>query len=130
MAPTRELWTSNLVDAARALGDTEHQRNRWLAPDAFAWERPEELINTIWNDSLLELFIEEYGTVLPRVQAEAAIALRDELNKYCEATPKNLDPEQVLADPRWEAVRGKARSFVAAFESHPSECPSNGQLGR
>jgi hypothetical protein len=64
------------------------------------WERPEELINTIWDDLLLELFIEEHGMVLPRVQAEAATALRDELNKYCEATPKNLDPEQVLADPR------------------------------
>ena len=70
---------------------------------------------------MLELFIEEHGAVLPRVQAEAATALRDELTKYCEATPKNLDPEQVLADPRWEAVRSKARSFVAAFESHPSE---------
>jgi len=121
MAPTRELWTSNLVDAARAIGDTKHQRSRWLAPDAFAWERPEELINTIWDDLLLELFIEEHGTVLSRVQAEAATALRDELNNYCEATPKNLDPEQVLADPRWEAVRSKARSFVAAFESHSSE---------
>jgi hypothetical protein len=121
MAPTREFWTSNLVDAARAIGDTEHQRSRWLAPDAFAWERPEELINTIWDDLLLELFIEEHGKVLSRVQAEAAAALRDELNNYCEATPKNLDPKQVLADPRWEAVRSKARSFVAAFESHSSE---------
>jgi len=62
---------------------------------------------------LLELYIEEHGKVLPRAQAEAATALRDELNNYCNATPKNLDPEQVLADPRWEAVRSKARSFVA-----------------
>jgi hypothetical protein len=121
MAPTRELWTSNLVDVARDIGDTEYQRSRWLAPDAFAWERPEELINRIWDDSLLELFIEEHGTVLPPAQAEAAIALRDELNNYCEATPKNLDPKQVLADPRWEGVRSKARSFVAAFESHSSK---------
>ena len=61
------------------------------------------------------------------MQAEAATALRDELTKYCEATPKNLDREQVLADPGWEAVRSKARAFVAAFESTRR---SNGQLGQ
>jgi hypothetical protein len=121
MAISRELWTSNLVDAAEAIGDTEHQCRRWLAPNAFAWERPEELINTICDDCLLELFIEEYGAALPRLQAEAAIALRDELSRYCEATPRNLDPEQVLADPRWEVVRSKARAFVAAFASWSSE---------
>lgn len=120
MAPTRELWTSNLVDAARAIGDTERQRSRWLAADAFAWERPEELIN-MWDDSLVELFLEEYGAGLSRAQADAASALRDELNKYCDATPNILDPQQVLTDPRWEAVRIKARSFVTAFETNLSE---------
>jgi hypothetical protein len=43
--------------------------------------------------------------------------LLGELNSYCDATPKNLDPEQVLTDPRWEAVRSKAGCIVAAFES-------------
>jgi hypothetical protein len=121
MAPTLELWTSNLVDAARAIGDAEHQRSRWLAPDRFAWERPEELINTICDDFLLELYIEEHGKILSRAQAEAAKALRDELDNYCNATPRNLDPEQVLTDPRWEVVRSRARSFVATFESQPSK---------
>ena len=95
-APTRELWTSNLVDAARAVGETEHQQSIWLAPDRFAWERPEELINTISDDFLLELYIEEYGKALPRAQTEAVTALRDELNHYCDATPKNLDPCRCL----------------------------------
>lgn len=121
MAPTRELWTSNLVDAARYIGDTEYQRRRWLAPDALAWERPEELINTIWDDYLLELFIEEHGPALPREQAHAAISLRDALKSYCDATQIRLDPEQVLSDPRWEAVRCKARLFVAAFELPPPD---------
>ena len=93
----------------------------FLSSDTGLGSNSEELINTIWDELLLELFIEGHGTVLPRAQAEAAIALRDELNNYCEATPKNLDPGQVLADPRWEAVRSKARSFVAAFECHPSK---------
>jgi hypothetical protein len=120
MAPTRELWTSNLVDAARAIGDTEHQLSRWLAPDAFAWEGPEELIN-MWDDSLPQLFIEEYGAALSREQADAATALRDELNGYCDETMDNLDPRQVLADPRWDVVRSKARSFVAAFNTRLSD---------
>ena len=95
-APTRELWTSNLVDAARAVGETEHQQSRWLAPDRFAWERPEELINTISDEFLLELYIEEYGKALPRAQTEAVTALRDELNHYCERNTKSLDPCRCL----------------------------------
>jgi small-conductance mechanosensitive channel len=116
MAITREFWTSSLVDVAKAICNTEHHQSRWLATDALAWERPEELICTIFDDLQLQLFIEKHGSAFSEAQSEAAVALRDELTNYCNATQQFLDPETVLADPQWEAVRRKARDFVNAFQ--------------
>jgi hypothetical protein len=61
MSITRELWISNLLDAASRIADKETQERRWLASDAYAWERPEELINVLFDDSCFDLFIEEFG---------------------------------------------------------------------
>jgi hypothetical protein len=58
MAPTRELWLSNLLMAAGEIADKERQEDRWLAPDAKAWECPGELINTL-DDHVFEGFLEE-----------------------------------------------------------------------
>jgi hypothetical protein len=57
---TPERWIANLIDVAGEIANKEKQEQRWLAPDAEAWERPEELINVLFDDSAFELFIDEY----------------------------------------------------------------------
>jgi hypothetical protein len=113
---TPELWTANLLDAAVEIANKEKQEQRWLAPDAKAWERPEELINVLFDDSNLELFIDEYGPTFVEDQRRAALDLRDDISRYCDKTPTWLDPSEVLADPRWETIRQKAAAFVSAFK--------------
>ena len=44
---TPERWLSNILDALDQIADKERQERRWLASDAYAWECPEELINTV-----------------------------------------------------------------------------------
>jgi hypothetical protein len=117
---TPERWLSNLLDALGQIADKEHQERRWLAPDAYAWEHPEELINSV-DDVVFEGFLERYTPTFSREQREAAFGFRDALNDYCERTPQNLDPAATLADPRWDFVRQKGAAFVAAFsEKWPS----------
>jgi hypothetical protein len=116
MSITRELWISNLLDAASRIADKETQERRWLASDAYAWERPEELINVLFDDSCFDLFIEEFGGEFTDVQRDKAVLLKRLMDNYCDATPVWLDPAQVLADPRWEAIRESARAFVSAFK--------------
>jgi hypothetical protein len=58
---TPERWIGNLIEAAEMIGNSEKQERRWLAPDSMAWERPEELINVLFDDCNFELFIEQYG---------------------------------------------------------------------
>lgn len=112
----RERWISNLIGAAQNIADKEHQERRWLAPDRYAWERPEELISVVFDDYVLDGFIEESSAAFSEQQRSAATGFRDELNDYCKQTPDYLDPAAVLSDPRWETVRQRAESFVISFK--------------
>jgi hypothetical protein len=116
MSITRELWISNLLEAASMMADKERQERRWLAPDAYAWERPEELINVLFDDSNFDLFIQEFAIGFTETQRDAALHLKKEVDDFCDATPIYLDPAQVLIDPRWASIRERAREFIAAFE--------------
>jgi hypothetical protein len=111
---TPERWLSNILDVLSQIADRERQEGRWLAADAFAWEHPEELINSV-DDVVFEGFLEHYTATFSKEQREAAFGFRNALNNYCELTPQNLDPAETLADPRWHLVRQKASAFVAAF---------------
>jgi hypothetical protein len=113
-----ERWITNLLEAAAEIADKEHQELRWLATDAYAWERPEELINVLLDDCVFEGFIEECAPTFSAEQCDAACGLRDELNRYCNATPQWLDPAEVLVDPRWESIRRRAEAFAAAFKGN------------
>jgi hypothetical protein len=115
---SRELWIANLIEAAAQIANRADQESRWLSPDACAWERPEELINILFDDCAFERFLDEFASTFSEDQRRTAIALRDGLNRYCGDTPTHLNPAQVLTDPRWEAVRQNVAAFVRAFEGN------------
>jgi hypothetical protein len=120
----RELWIANLVEASAHMADRAHQELRWLSPDAYAWERPEELINMLIDDCAFERFIDEFASAFSEDQRRTAFAFRDGLNRYCDETPTHLNPAEVLGDPRWEAIRQNAAAFVQAFEGKwPNDVP-------
>ena len=115
-----ERWIGNLLEAAELIANRAYQETRWLAADAYAWETPGEAINTL-DDYVLDGFIEEFADSFSAAQAKAVIAFRDEVDRYCIATPQCLEPRNVLADPAWEVVRTKASDFVQSFKgSWPS----------
>jgi hypothetical protein len=113
MSPER--WVANLIEAAVDIANREHQELRWLAPDAQAWERPEELICVLFDDCDFERFVDKFLPSFSEDQRRAAFTLRDNLNRYCDETPKWLDPAEVLGDPRWGTIREDAAAFVEAF---------------
>jgi hypothetical protein len=111
---TPERWLTNILDVTAQIADRERQERRWLAPDAYAWECPDELICSV-DDVVFDGFLERYIPTFSEEQREAALGFREALNHYCEITPHHLDPAETLADPGWEVVRQKASGFVAAF---------------
>lgn len=110
-----ERWIGNLLEAAELIANREYQKTRWLAADAYAWETPDEAINTL-DDYVLDGFIEQFADSLSPAQLNAVTAFRDEVDRYCRSTPQHLEPVKVLADPAWEIVRQKASDFVGAFK--------------
>ena len=116
MAITYQFWVGNLIGGARDIADEEAQKRRWIALDARAWERPAELLCVLLDDMNLELFIEEHGSRFSEEQLRTARDLSQAIRDFDCGPDGWRDPNDVLQDPAWEAVRGKARAFVSAFE--------------
>src|SRR4051794_14586102 len=108
---TPELWIENLLEAIGMVADRDHQESRWLAEDALAWEKPEELINVI-DDCVFDGFLEKYDPSFSEDQRSAALSFRDYLSYFCDSTLGSLDPAQVLKDPKWAELRRRAAAFV------------------
>lgn len=113
-----ERWLANILEVTAQIADREQQERRWLAPDAYGWECPDELICSV-DVVVFDGFLERYTPTFSEEQREAALGFRDALNHYCEITPDHLDPALTLADPGWDLVRQKAAALVAAFSKNP-----------
>lgn len=95
----------------------EEQERRWSASDRYAWERPEELINDLYDTYNFDLFIQEFDNTFTETQRAAILLWKKRLDEFCDATPSWLDEKEVLADPRWEAIRESARGFTTEFQN-------------
>ena len=109
-----QRWINNLLEAADAIANKQDQQSRWLAADRAAWESPDEAINTL-DDYVLDGFVEEFSASFSVDQAKAVTEFRDEVDRFCKATPRHLDPAMVLTDARWDTVRNRATAFLGAF---------------
>lgn len=114
MPITPEHWLASLIEVFDQIADKEHQERRWLAPDAYAWECPEELINCV-DDVVFDGFVEQFAATFSQEQRRAAFDLKNELKAYCDATPRRRKAAEVLSDERWDAIRQRAAEFIKAF---------------
>jgi hypothetical protein len=113
MAPTYEQWLMNVRNVLSQIADREMQERRWRTP-AHAWERPEELINSI-DDVVYDGYVKEFSCQWTAEQVDAAKSFQSSFDAYCEQSPDRLDPEQVLADPAWHRVQAAAEHFMQCF---------------
>jgi hypothetical protein len=113
---TPELWLANLIDVLGEIANKQRQEERWLAMDALAWENPNELICSLFDDCVFDGFLAEFGSTFSAEQRSASFRLRGALDDFSNATPRVLDASEVLADPRWVNVRDQARAFISIFK--------------
>jgi hypothetical protein len=110
-----ERWRNNLIDVATRIGDTDYQERNWLRDDRPARENPDEIICSLCDDCLFELFLADCDFSFTVPQREAAQDLSSKMNQFLANTPQSLNPFETLRDPRWEVIQVAARNFVAAF---------------
>jgi hypothetical protein len=111
-----ERWRNNVIDCARSIGDTEHQKKNWFHEDRPAWENPNELINALFDDSVFELFLVDCAYSLSSEQLVAGNELLTKLNSFNTQMPDPLDSLATFNDPRWQEIAIGARHFVASFD--------------
>jgi len=112
---TPARWLENLLEVSGEIANQEHQELRWTANDRYAWETPDELICSIFDDCVFEGFLEQFNDTSSEEQRRTALAFRDSMNSWTENNPGFADNAKTLRDAQWEAVRKSARAFICAF---------------
>jgi hypothetical protein len=111
---TPERWLANLLEVAGRLSDKAYQERRWLAPDRHAWECPDEPLNEL-DDCCLDLFADQFSRTFSNEQAQAISRFQKGINQPSSSSLWDLPVQEILIDPRWEAIRESARGFIASF---------------
>ena len=108
-------WRGNVLEAVERIGDKHYQETNWLRDDRPAWENPNEAICVLVDDCVFELFLQDCAFSFSNEQHQAATDFSIKLNRFLNETPKFLEAEETLNDPRWKDVQLSAIVFVAAF---------------
>ena len=106
-------WKDNVLSVVKEISDETFQTRVWLRGEGPEVSSFEEAINRLFDDYLVEDFIEEFrkehGAAgwLDRLQD-----LRVALDAYADATPRQVSPSEVLSDPRWSRIRALAQDVL------------------
>ena len=114
-----KAWRESIVSVATQIADGDYQRRSWFGKSSTEVSSPDEMVCQISDDLLFEEFLQTHSAKLSAEQLTTASLLLSKLNEYSEATPENLDPEQVINDPAWHDIMSAAAAFVRAMA--PSE---------
>lgn len=106
-----------ILEAAQHIASREFQEEAWPAWPAGGprVSTPGEICAVLMDDSLPDLFFEDYGKTFSSSQMQCWNEFRSQLDEYCDKLPPHPDFRVILDDPKWELVRQAARRFVTAF---------------
>ena len=109
-----ETWKNMILTVAAQISDREYQRRSWF-DKGHDVSSPDELYNGLFDDSMIEEFLDTHAKDLTEDQRSAGRELVRQMNQYADVTPEHLDPTTTFDDPRWENIRRSALSFVRAM---------------
>jgi hypothetical protein len=113
----REEWQSKIMATVEHIASREYQSWAWFGlSDSVS--SPDELFNELFDDLTFHSFFKKYSGEFTEDQKLAWKDLEGRLQSYAETTSETMNPQTVFADPRWEAIRNSAHSFLEAFRGH------------
>ncbi len=110
------VWLDHIIGAAQDIASRDFQEEAWF-PGGKVVSSPDEIYQTLMEDSTTDLFFETYGKTFTTSQIQCWNELRSLLEQYYTKMPLRPDPRRVLDDPEWDLVRQAAKRFVRAFGS-------------
>jgi hypothetical protein len=111
-----KAWEAMILHVVVQISDGEYQRLSWFGKGEFI-SSPDELYSGLFDDAMIEEFLETYGEELTEDQNQAGKELVRQMSQYAALTPENLDPAEVIDDPRWQDIRELASSFLTAMKA-------------
>jgi len=106
-----EEWRRLVVAAIGKIADRTYQERTWFGADN-RMSSPEELYCELFDDLLYDDFLEAGEIMLSEQQKAQGRVLKQALEDYSAELGDTPDPHLVINDPRWEAIRKAADSFL------------------
>jgi hypothetical protein len=108
---TRELWLANVVSAVQEIADINFQKNHWFGEGNLI-ASPEEALCGLFDDFMLDKFLESPLINLSSEQKIAGEIFRDKINDYFDKFAVIPEPDIIINDPEWHDVRKSAQDFL------------------
>ena len=102
------------------ISDPDYQRRLWIKGIPGSLGSWEDIMDEFDIDNFLKDMTSESNPEfgLSAHQIEELWKLRNIVDEYCKATPKYMNPRDVLSDPRWHKVVECAKETLKAFEGY------------
>ena len=113
-----------LIRVIRDISDLNYQHKLWIEGIPGLLGSWEETMCSFFDDADIDEFLKdltpesnpEFG--LSAHQIEELWKLRNIMNNYSDATPKYMNPREVLKDPRWHEVVECAKETLKSFQDY------------
>lgn len=109
-----QTWRNMIIDVVNQIADPEYQSSSWFGKGENV-SSPDELYSGLFDDSMIEEFLETHAKQLTDEQRSAGLEFVRKMNQYAPANVRYLDPTTVIRDPIWDEVRQSAKSFASAL---------------
>ena len=125
---SREDWIRQILRVVGEIASRDFQERAWfgIGPEISS---PNEIYNSLFDDSTFDLFFEKYAVTLTPRQIKVWNDLKKSLEDYEQDSDKLNDARRVFDDPEWQQVRGAAERFISVFESGPRQGSSHDERG-
>src|SRR5215204_168034 len=103
-------WRRVVEQTVAGIADEALQRRAWfgIGPEESS---PDEEFCMFFDDAAIEEFLERDDTGLNEEQVEAGKHLVKLMGELADQTPEHVEPEDLIDDPRWQAIRKAAARF-------------------
>lgn len=110
MSTNASIWLEKACSIIGSVADERFQRDNWFGQgESVSW--PTEMYNEVFDDLLIEDFLQSSEVGLNEPQRAAGQAFVEAMNAF-EGPVDSLTPTEVIDHPLWREVRRTARIFL------------------
>jgi hypothetical protein len=109
-------WRTVIQQVVDGIGDEALQRRAWFGPGPEI-SSPDEMFNQFFGDAAVAEFLDRNDNGLNNLQRQAGIRLTRLMRELSDQTPGHIEANQLIDDPRWQAIRTAAAKFLALIQS-------------